>query len=72
MLNSNSDISARLPVLYVGQHFQFFSPIKGGVQEDETVPVHMHKLVNPLQESRFLKTARDVLRFYQQESGPCI
>lgn len=67
--NSNSDAGAHLPVLNVGQDLQFFSPIKGGVQEYETVPVHAHKLVDPLQESGFPKTARDVLRFYQQESS---
>lgn len=67
-----SRVSAHLPVLNVGQHFQFFSPIEGGEQEYEAVAVHMHELVNPLQESRFLKSARDVLRFYQQESSACI
>ena len=58
-----------LPVLNHRQDFQFLFPIKGSVQKQEAVPVHFHKSLYPLNESRFLKILKEVLRVDQQKSS---
>lgn len=56
-------------MLNAGQDFQFLSPVKRGVQKYETVPVHLHKLLHLLKESRFLQATWDIFRVYQQEGS---